>query len=133
MRATGKDSGAVRVSYIAKLAVVVAIIGVFGYDGVSIFATHVSTSSDANNAAISASQDWQMHHNVNLAYQAASQETAAADEKVLTCSTCFSIAQDNTVTLKLQKTAKTLVFSRIGFLKRLTVVTESGTANYNPA
>jgi hypothetical protein len=133
MRATGKDSGAVRVSYIAKLAVVVAIIGVFGYDGVAIFATHVSTSSDANNAAISASQDWQMHHNVDLAYQAASEETAAADEKVLTCATCFSIAQDNTVTLELQKNAKTLVFSRIGFLKHLTLVTESGSGNYNPA
>jgi hypothetical protein len=133
MRATGNDSGAVRVSYIAKLAVALAIVGVVGYDGVAILVTHVSTENDANNAANTASQVWQTNHNVSLAYQAASQATAAHDEKVLTCPTCFSIAQDNTVTLELRRTAKTLVFSHIGFLKRYTVVTESGQANYDPA
>ncbi len=133
MRATGRDSGAVRVSYIAKLAVVLAIVGVFGYDGVAILATHVSTESDAQNAANTASEDWQTNHNVVLAYDAASQAAEPNGEKVLSCATCFSIAQDNTVTLELRRTAKTVVFSRIGFLKRFTVVTESGTANYNPS
>ncbi|HEX3906293.1 MAG TPA: hypothetical protein VHW92_00010 [Mycobacteriales bacterium] len=133
MRATGKDSGAVRVSYIAKLAIVLAVIGVFGYDGVAILATHVSTESDAQNAANTASENWQTNHNVVLAYDAASQATVADKETVLACAKCFSIAQDNTVTLELRKTAKTVVFSRIGFLKRFTVVTESGQANYNPA
>jgi hypothetical protein len=133
MRATGKDSGAVRVSYIAKLAVVLAIVGVIGYDGVAILATHVSTESDAQDAANTASQNWQTNHNVVLAYDAASEATQANNEKVLACASCFSIAQDNTVTLELRRTAKTVVFSRIGFLKRFTVVTESGTANYNPS
>jgi hypothetical protein len=132
MRATGTDRGAVRVSYIWKLAVALAILGVFGYDSVAILVTHVTTTTDANNAANTASQNWQSTHNVTLAYQAAGQAVAAKDETVLSCRTCFSIDQDNTVHLELQRTAKTILVSRIGFLKHLTVVVEHGDANYNP-
>jgi hypothetical protein len=133
MRATGTDIGAVRVGYVTKLAVALAIIGVFGYDGVSVLAVHISTSTDADNAADAASANWQQTHNVTLAYQAASEEVAAHDEKVLTCTTCFSIAPDNTAHVELRRTAHTLLFSRIGFLRHATVVTESGNANHDPA
>jgi hypothetical protein len=133
MRATGTDRGAVRVGYVTKLAVALAIIGVFGYDGVSILAVHVTTSTDASNAADAASANWQQTHDVLLAYQAASTKVAAHDEKVLTCRTCFSIQPDNTVHLELRRSAHTLLFSRIGFLRHATVVVEAGTANHDPA
>jgi hypothetical protein len=133
MRATGTDSGAVRVGYVTRLAVVLAIIGVFGYDGVSILAVHISASSDANNAADAASANWQQTHNVTLAYQAASAEVAAHHERVLTCPTCFSIAADNTAHVEVRRTAHTLLFSRIGFLRHATIVTEPADANHNPA
>jgi hypothetical protein len=133
MRATGSDRGAVRVGYITKLAVALAIVGVFGYDGVSIMAVHLATSSDANNAADAASANWQQTHNVTLAYAAASAIAASHHEKVLTCQTCFTIAPDNTVHVELRRDAHTLLFSRLGFLKGSTVVTEPGDANHNPA
>jgi hypothetical protein len=133
MRATGTDRGAVRVGYVTKLAVVLAIIGVFGYDGVSIFAVHITTSSDAANAADAASANWQQTHNVTLAYDAASTLAAAHHERVLTCASCFTIAPDNTVHVELRRSAHTLVFSRLSFLKSATVVTEPGNANHNPA
>jgi hypothetical protein len=133
MRATGTDRGAVRVGYVTKLAVVLAIIGVFGYDGVSIFAVHITTSSDASNAADAASANWQQTHNVTLAYDAASTLAAAHHERVLTCASCFTIAPDNTVHLELRRSAHTLLFSRLGFLKSATVVTEPGNANHDPA
>jgi hypothetical protein len=133
MRATGTDCGAVRVGYVTKLAVALAVIGVFGYDGVSVLAVHVATSSDAANAADAASANWQQTHNVTLAYQAASSSVASHHEKVLTCSTCFSIAPDNTAHVELRRTAHTLLFSRIGFLRHTTVITESGVANHDPA
>lgn len=132
MRATGTDSGAMQVSFIAKLAVALAIVGVTGYDGVAILVTHVSTETDANNAANSASQNWQTTHNVTLAYQAAAQSVAGRGERVLSCATCFSIDSDNTVHVEVRRTAKTLLLSRIGFLKAYGVVTEPGEANYNP-
>jgi hypothetical protein len=133
MRATGTDIGAVRVGYVTKLAIVLAIIGVFGYDGVSVMAVHVVTSSDASNAADAASANWQQTHNVTLAYEAASASVAGHHERVLTCPTCFSIAPDNTAHVELRRTAHTLLFSRIGFLRHATVVTEAGDANHDPA
>jgi thiazole synthase ThiGH ThiG subunit len=133
MRATGTDRGAVRVGYITKLAVALAIIGVFGYDGVSILAVHITTSSDAANAADAASANWQQTHNVTLAYAAASAAAADHHETVLTCQTCFTIAPDNTVHVELRRDAHTLLFSRVGFLKAASIVTEPGTANHDPA
>jgi hypothetical protein len=133
MRATGSDCGAVRVGYITKLAVALAIIGVFGYDGVSVLTVHVVTSSDAADAADAASASWQQTHNVTLAYQAASTSVATHHEKVLTCPTCFSIAPDNTAHVELRRTAHTLLFSHIGFLRHTTVITESADANHDPA
>jgi hypothetical protein len=133
MRATGTDRGAVRVGYVTKLAVVLAVIGVFGYDGVSIMAMHITTSTDADNAADAASANWQQTHNVTLAYQAASEAVAAHHERVLTCPTCFSIAPDNTAHVEVRRTAHTLLFSRIGFLRHATVVTEPADVNHNPA
>jgi hypothetical protein len=133
MRATGTDRGAVRVGYITKLTVALAVVGVFGYDGVSILAVHIATQTDANNAADAASENWQATHNVTLAYQAASASAATHHERVLTCPTCFSIDPDNTAHVELRRTARTLVFSRLGFLKPSTIVTEHGDANHDPA
>jgi hypothetical protein len=132
MRATGTDRGAVRVSYITKLAIAMAIFGVAGYDGVTLLVTHVSMQTDAGNAANAASQDWQTTHNVTLAFQAAQENVAGHHEAVLQCAGCFSIAADNTVHLVLRRTAKTVVMSRVGFLKKYAIVTEAGEANYNP-
>lgn len=133
MRATGTDSGAVRVGYVTKLAIALAILGVCGYDGVTLLVTHVATQTDAENAAEAASENWQSTHNITLAYQAAVQSAGTQDEKVLTCASCFSIDQDNTVHLELRRTAKTLLLSRIGFLKSYAVVTERGEADYDPS
>jgi hypothetical protein len=132
MRTAGNDRGAVRASYITKLAVALAIIGVLGYDSVAVIATRISTEGDASNVANLASENWQNTKNVTDAYAAAVQAAAPHHETVLKCSTCFSIDQDNTVHVELTRTAHTLVFAHVGFLRHYTLINERGSANYDP-
>lgn len=132
MRATGNDTGAVGVTGLAKLVVVVGVIGVFGFDGAALLAAHVSTSNDAQNAATAASQEWQQSHNVRSAYQAAVSSVAGHHETVLTCDNCFLVDADNTVHLQLRRQVRTLVLSHIGGLRKDTVETVHGDANYDP-
>jgi hypothetical protein len=127
MRTSGKDRGAMRVQSITLLVVVMAIVGVLAYDGVSVMASRVSTETDAQNAAYAASSAWHNHGNVDTAYQAAEAYVAGKNETVLT--TNFSVANDGTVTLTLRRTVHTLVFRRIGALKHYGVTLESASSN----
>lgn len=112
---------------ITRLVVVLGIVGVFGYDGFSVLSNHVSTENDAQNAAYTASQAWHNDRNLSAAYQAAVQSVAGKDETVLTQG--FSVDPDGTIHLLLRHTEKTVIFSRFGPLKHLTVTTEHGDAN----
>jgi hypothetical protein len=127
MRATGSDRGEVRLFTLTWLVVLLALLGVFGYDGFSIMASHVNTESDAQNAAYAASQSWHNDRNLPEAYQAAVAAVAGKDETVLTQG--FTVDPDGTIHLVVQHTAPTVVFSRIGPLKHFTVTTEHGDAN----
>lgn len=112
---------------ITRLVVILAVIGVLGYDGFAIMSNHVGTENNAQNAAYAASQEWHTTPNINLAYQAAEQSVAGTGDQVLQQN--FTIDTDGTVHLLVQHAAKTLVFGRIGPLKHLTVTTEHGDAN----
>jgi hypothetical protein len=127
MRTSGNDRGAMQLVTITRLFVILAIVGVLGYDGFAVMSVHVTAENDAQNAAYAASQAWHSNQNLEVAYQAAEQSVAGKHETVLTHG--FSVDPDGTIHLQVTKTAHTLVFSRIGPLKHLTVVTEKGDAN----
>jgi hypothetical protein len=128
----GSDRGATRVATLSRVFVLLAIIGVFGYDTFACMSTRVSTENDAQNAAYAASQAW--HNNptsttaVETAYQAAVATVAANPaEQVLT--TNFTVDTDGTVHLTLTRTAKTVMFGHIGIFKHWVVASEHGDAN----
>lgn len=127
MRTTGNDRGAVRVVTVTRLVAVLAVVGVFGFDGFSIMSNHVSTESDAQNAAYAASQAWHNDPSLPLAYQAAVNSLAGKNETVLTQG--FTVDPDGTIHLEVRHTAHTVLFSRVGPLRHLTVTTEHGDAN----
>lgn len=127
MRTTGNDRGAVRLVTITRLVVVLAIIGVFGFDGFSIMSNDVATENNAQTAAYAASQSWHHSPNLGAAYQAAVTSIAGTQDTVLTRN--FSVDPDGTIHLLLRHTAHTVVFNRIGPLRHLTVATQHGDAN----
>lgn len=116
-----------RLVTIGRLVAVLGVIGVFGYDGFAIMSNHVATENDAQDAAYAASESWHNEPNITLAYQAAEQAVAGKGDTVLTQG--FTVDQDGTIHLVLRHTVHTVVFSRIGPLKHLTVTTERGDAN----
>jgi uncharacterized protein (UPF0333 family) len=122
-----------RLVTITRLVVILAIIGVVGYDAFSCMSTRVNTENDAQNAAFAASQAWHDYAGnsgvaLQLAYQAA--VAAVIDNKAETVQpTDFTVDADGTVHLIIDRTAKTVVFHRIGLLKHWVTVAEHGDAN----
>jgi hypothetical protein len=127
MRTIGTDRGAVRLTTMTWLIVVLAIVGVFGYDGASVMSNNISTENNAQTAAFAASESWHHTPNLTAAYQAAVTSIANTSDKVLTRD--FSVDPDGTIHLLVRHTAETVVFSRVGPLRHLDVAIEHGDAN----
>ena len=128
MRTSGRDRGAARLTTITWLVVVLGVIGVFVFDGVSVMSSRVSAQDDAQNAAFAASSEWHITPNVEDAYQAAVNYLGGKkDERVLRHE--FSVAPDGTVHLLIRRKIQTIVFGHIGAFRHLTVAIESGDAN----
>jgi len=120
------DNGSIVVGWLVKLAVVLAVLGVIGFDAISVGAGHLAASDDANQAAQAAAVDWRSNHNVQSAYDAAVESLPSTSESILTRS--FTIGADGSVHLMLRRTITTLVMYKIGPLKKYTVVTTPGEA-----
>jgi hypothetical protein len=114
-----------------RLLIVAAVLGLVGYDGVAVLAAHVKGEDDAQDAAAAASSTWSQTHNVQQAFAAAQETVAGKHEHILQRG--FSIDQDNTVHLLLQRSATTLLMRRIGPLRKYTVVIEHGDDNDGPS
>jgi len=128
MRSLSDERGVIRVVTMTRLVVILAIIGVLGFDTFSVMSTHINTENDAQNAAYAASQAWHNNPNIDQAYQAAVSAVANdPKEKVLT--TGFTVDTDGTVHLTVVRKAKTVLFGHIGAMKDWIVATENGDAN----
>lgn len=127
MRTTGNDRGAVRLVSITRLVVVLAIVGVIGFDGVSVVASRVSTENDAQTAAYAASAAWHAAPNIDAAYEAAVASVAGKGETVLTHQ--FTVDPDGTVHLVLRSRTRSVLLEHIGALRHYTVTVEHGDAN----
>ncbi len=133
MRSLRDDRGAMRLVTVTRLVVILAIIGVIGYDSFSCMSTRVSTENDAQNAAYAASEAWHSAASnpgvaIQNAYQAAVAEVANNSSETVQ-QAGFTVDPDGTVHLIVTRKAKTLVFHSIGFLKQWTMVNEHGDAN----
>jgi hypothetical protein len=124
--AVGRDAGFIVFGWLAKIAVVLAVVGVIGFDGISVAAAHLSGTDDANQAASAAAFDYHMNHNAASALNAAADEITNKGEAIVPNS--LSIDPDGSVHLLLRREATTLVLYRIAPLKKYTVITVSGEA-----
>ncbi|MDX6228387.1 MAG: hypothetical protein QOI76_1777 [Frankiales bacterium] len=121
------DAGSIVIGWMTKLVVTFAIIGVLGFDGISVGLGHLATSDDASTAVQAASQNFQSSHNLQAAY-AAAQAAVKSTETIGT--TDFTIRPDGTASLTLTNTVHTLVFYRTSKTKGLTVITAHATGKY---
>ena len=121
------ERGAIVVGWLTKIVVVLAIVGVCGFDLVAITASHVTLKDDANTAAEAANTAWNENRgSVQAAYDAAYVWAAQHHEAIPLED--FSVEPNGTVHLRLTKTTTTLLVHRVGPLKKYADVSQSGSA-----
>jgi hypothetical protein len=127
MRNLGNDRGAARLATVTWLLVVLAVIGVVGFDGISILADRVSAQNDAQTAAYAASQEWHTTPNLDDAYQAAVASVAGKGDVISTHH--FTVDSNGTIHLILRRRADSILLGHISSLRHYTMAIEHGDAN----
>jgi hypothetical protein len=137
MRRTRDESGII-VSWLVKIVLLLAVIGVVGFDLGSIVVNNVTLDSSAETVAVSVSlivdeapagvlPDTRIYE---LAVEAVESETeGVTGARVLRKGT--EIDDEGIVHIRLRRSADTLLAGRIGPLERYTVATANGQAGTN--
>jgi hypothetical protein len=111
-----------------RLVVVLAVLAVVAFDGISILTTHFSASDDANRAALAAATIYNDSNRQNTAGALiAATQSLPSGETVVPGSLHFN--RDGSVDLEVRKTARSLALHWLKQTKSWAVVTESGQAN----
>lgn len=121
------ERGSIIMGWLVKIAAVIAIVGVIGFDLMAVATTKMSAADNATNAARIGAEAWHdSRGDVQAAYRAA---LAYAEEKGGAIDPAdFVVEANGTVRVKVSKTATTMVFYRVGASKKWTNVVADGTA-----
>lgn len=137
MRRTSDESGII-LNWLVKLAVLLAVLAVIGFDGGSIVINKFSLSSSAEDVAVAVSLRVSDSPNANFSdsqiyamavEEAKDEDNGATDAKVLRKGT--EIDEEGNVHVSLRRRADTIVTKYIGPLKKYTVGTGDGQAGSN--
>ena len=123
MKRVSGNRGDIVLGWLTKLVVALAVLGVIGFDGISLVQARVQASDRANTAAAAASDEYREHKDVQQAYNAAF-ATVPGDDTIETAT--FRVTPEGAVTLRLHHVATTLVLRHIGPLKHWAEAVETG-------
>ena len=111
----GTDRGDIILGWLTKLVVVLSVLGVLGFDAVSLVQARFQASDRAATAAGAAAAEYATSKDVQKAYNAAFATTV--DNDTIETGT-FKVASDGTVDLRLHHEATTLLVQRISPLRK---------------
>jgi hypothetical protein len=123
----GAEAGGILPWSLIRIALVLLVLGVCVYDGVSIGWSALQTEDTANQAARKGSSAWEEDKNADDAYRAAA--ASAGEKGVDLPRKDFTVAPDGTVKLIAHHQAQTLVVGRIGALRHLAETQSHAKAN----
>jgi hypothetical protein len=103
------DRGDVVLGWLSRVVVILAIVGVLGYDGVTIGLANGRANDQAHDAALAAAADYYVHHNVQTAYQVAVETATTADSGDVIAASTFSVSSAGAVSLRLTHSIHTVV------------------------
>jgi hypothetical protein len=119
------DRGSIIVGWLTKVAVILTLVGVVGFDLISVATTKMSAADDATNAARIGSETYiDTRGDVQRAY-AASLRYAEKHGATIEPSD-FEVEADGTVHVRIVKTATTIVFYRNSTSKKWAHVVANG-------
>lgn len=109
------DRGDIVLGWLTRLTLVLAVLAVIGFEGVSLGLSRISAQEVANDAAREAAHTYRDTRNVQDAYAAA---VRIADEGDATIEPDeFFVMKDGTVVLTARKTARSMILYRFGATK----------------
>jgi Flp pilus assembly protein TadG len=106
---------------IVLLLVVVVLVGLMAVEAGSIIFTKLSVQNTADAAAADGQRDLASSHSAAEAC-AAAKASALDEDKNVVFVTCSADPKTGVISIKIRKTAPTLIVRRIGFLRKLGVV-----------
>jgi hypothetical protein len=112
LSATGTDRGDIVLSWLSKIVAVLALFGIVFFDAISVGSTAMNVSDQASYAAREASERWQETRSVQEAYEHAVEAAIEQNPLNVVDPKSFRIDADNTVHLRVSRTATTLVLFR---------------------
>jgi alpha/beta superfamily hydrolase len=130
------DESGIIVSWLVRVAVLLAVIGVVGFDLGSIVVNNVTLSSTAEEIAIAVSIDvsestGSLFPDTRIYDMAVAEKEAEGIENVRVLRKGTEIDEEGNVHIRLRRRAETLVADLIGPLEKYTVATEAGQAGTN--
>ena len=121
------DRGDIVLGWLTRLAVVLGILGVIGFDVAAVAIANVSAADTAASAARIGVQEYQTSQDAKRAFLASS--GYATDRSLELLEEDFRVNPVNgAVTVTLRKHTETIVFKHIGFLKKKTDISKTATA-----
>ncbi|HVF21286.1 MAG TPA: hypothetical protein VNA14_13750 [Mycobacteriales bacterium] len=123
-----EDRGDIILGWFTKIAIILAVVGVFGFEATSIGVAHVQTQDLAKAAAREGSREWQKSKDVQRAYQVADAVAAAKNGSIDPLN--FIVANDGSVTVTVEKEASSVLLFRLGATKKWTEIRETAEAKW---
>jgi Flp pilus assembly protein TadG len=113
LRRTSGDAGGIVLGWLVRLTVVLAVMAVVAFDGISIVTSRLSLEDAGNQAARSASETWQSTHDIRAALASAQQAATEANADTSVVTDSLSVDADGTAHLVVTREASTLVAQHI--------------------
>ena len=123
-----RERGDIVLGWLTRVVLALVAAGIVLFDVVSVAVARVSVADDANTAARAASEAYATERNVQGAYDAAAFAAGGRGESVAPLE--FRVAPDGQVSLRLSRTARTVVLGRIGPLRHLGTVSANGRGRF---
>lgn len=119
------DRGDIILGWLTKVVVALAILGLMGFDAMSLTLARVQGEDAAQQAVRAASVTYSTTRDLQAAYDAAVAKAAPAGDTIDPAG--FSITPAGAVTLSLRREASTLLVEKVGPLRKYAEVTRTVT------
>lgn len=120
-----RDRGDVVLGWLARLVASLALVGLVGFDAVSIGVTQFQAEDHGQTAVRAAVESYRADKDVQLSYDAALGAVAADGDSIDVEG--YAVGADGSVTLRLRRVAPTLLVERVPPLRDWTDVTRTVT------
>ena len=122
------ERGDIVVGWFTKIVIILALVGVVGFEATSIGVAHVQMQDTAKAAARAGSREWKDSRDVQRAYQAA--EAVAAADSGRIAPEEFVVHDDGSVTVTVEKDASSLLLFRFSLGRKLTKIRETADGQF---